>query len=407
MSLTGLVLSGGGARGAYEVGVIKFMYEKLAKELGPKMRFDVFCGTSVGAINACCLAATTTDPQAGIREIVKVWENMRFDAIMQFGLRQMLTLPRLLFSEMPALPLEKGRLGGLFNTRPLEKILIKGVPWAGIKKGLQSGAFKALAISATDVLTGLITVFVQSDGALPTWPSESFVHSQQVDIGPAHALASAAIPILFPAVMVDGRFYVDGGMRQNTPISPALRLGANKLVIIGLKHESTTQERAEMSRSGALEKFPGLPFIIGKLLNALLLDHLDSDLDRLERFNTLLKSGRLVYGEEFSDKINAALLPYRQNGYRPVQTAVIRPSVDLGRIAAYHARYGAIAKRNKSLFSRYLRHSAISSHAIDADLLSYLFFDAEYAHDLIELGFKDAQNSADALANLFLSDNEN
>ena len=397
----GLVLSGGGARGAYEVGVLKFLREKLAREV--PVHFDVLCGTSVGAINACYLAATATEPEAGVRVLSDVWETMRFEDVVRFDLRQMVHLPKLFLSNLPFLHDRRDRLGGLLNTLPLERLVIDRLHWPGISAGLASGAFKALSVTTTDVLTGLTTIFIQSrDGVMPKWSSDLHTLARATTIRPEHALASAAIPILFPAVQVDGRFYCDGGVRQNTPLSPVLRLGASKILVVGLRHVPTEVPNAE---PGSLERFPGVPFIAGKVLNALLLDHLDYDIDRLKRFNALLEGGRTVYGPDFDSKVNAVLEPMRKAAYRHVDVEVVRPSVDLGKIAADHARYGPFAKYGKSLIARYLRHSAVADDAVDADLLSYLLFDSAFCRDLIELGYRDAAAQADGIAALFTTSN--
>jgi len=401
----GLVLSGGGARGAYEVGVLKFIREKLYRDIGVKVKFDIFCGTSIGAINACYLAATAISPQRGLQELIDVWLSMRFEDVVQFGLQQLLRTPRLLLGDLPFYRDREGRLGGLLNTMPLERLVMDQIPWSGIRQGLQHGLFEAISVTATDVMSGLSTVFIERrDLSVPLWSRDRQIITRPTRIRPEHALASAAIPVLFPAIMIEGRYYTDGGVRQNTPISPALRLGANKLLVIGLRHEEKSPQSLPAENVSNLSRFPGLPFIIGKILNALLLDHLDYDLDRLKRFNTLLEGGKIVYGPDFENKINGVLLPMRQASYRHVEAVAIRPSVDLGYIASLQAKNGRFSKNNKGILARYLKHTAISQDAVDADLLSYLLFDADYARDLIELGYQDAANKQDELARLFLED---
>ena len=201
-----------------------------------------------------------------------------------------------------------------------------------------------------------------------------------MQIGPSHALASAAIPWLFPAVEIEGEVYCDGGLKLNTPISPALRLGADRLFLISLRPEKA---HIEPKKQIKIDRYPSALFLLGKILNALTLNKTDDDLKRLERFNTLVD------------------LKIKSIPYRHVDNLVVRPSEDLGLVASRRLKIGGLAERVGGLVGRVLSRMAESVDDQGADVLSYLLFDAEYANDLIELGMHDADAQRQKIINFF------
>src|SRR5260221_6903241 len=180
-------------------------------------------------------------------------------------------------------------------------------------------------------------LFIERNGPVPKWSKDPFVRAQAVTMGPEHALASAALPILFPAVAVGERFFCDGGLRQNTPLSPALRLGADKVLVIGLRHKPPAGENEVPEES---MPFPGAAFLVGKILNAFLLDHIDYDLDRLRRFNAVIEAVRAAESSVDVKRFDEVVTKMRGAPYRTIGEYVIRPSADLGEIAAQVARTG-------------------------------------------------------------------
>jgi NTE family protein len=397
---TALVLSGGGARGAYEVGVIRYLRHELPARLGFMPRFDILCGTSVGAINAAFLAAYADDPVGQARRLGDKWRSLRVDAVFDLSIAETMRAVRLLLGGAPPAP-RPGQLhrGGVLNPIGLERIVMRAAPWSRIASHLDAGHLEALSVSATHVGTGKTVVFVERrGGGLPPWSRDPFVRANAGRITPFHILASAALPVLFPAVSIDGTFYSDGGLRQNTPLSPALRLGADRVLVISLRHVASRREEEEFSRE-SIEAYPSPWFLFGKSLNALLLDHTDYDLDRLRRLNAVIDGGVRAFGPRFVEELNRALVPLRGQGVRRVHPLLIRPSEDIGRIAGEHARSPRL-RGLPGLAGRAVRYLG-GGAGREADLLSYLLFDGEFAEDLMQLGLRDARAHEDQFLRFF------
>ena len=397
---TALVLSGGGARGAYEVGVIRYLREELPRRLGYQPRFEIICGTSVGAINAAFLAATADDLESQARKLVDHWSSLKVEDCFELSLREVMRAGRLLLGGVPPLPVPgELRRGGVLNTAGLEKLVVRAIPWRRISMNIAAKKLEALSVSATHVATGKTVVFVeQHGGGLPPWSADPFIRAEAAAISPFHVLASAAIPVLFPAVAVGGTYYSDGGLRQNTPLSPAVRLGAERVLVISLKHIATASEEVEQAARNE-EAYPSPWFIFGKSLNALLLDHTDYDLDRLHRLNAMIEGGIRAFGDRFLDELNAVMMPLRGHPMRLIQPLLIRPSVDIGRRAGEHAKSPRLQSL-PGLAGRLIRYLGDSAGG-DADLLSYLLFDGTYAAELIEMGHADARAREQELVAFF------
>ncbi len=398
-----IVLSGGGARGAYEAGVLKYIREDLAGDIGGQIHFDIVCGTSVGAIHAGFMASTADIPAEQGKLLVNRWETLVLEEVVSFGVREFMRAPATLLGSGKIAEFEKGhrRLGGLVDTRQLERMVRRFMPWSRISKNLEQGHLDSISVSATDIGSGKTVVFVESAQPLPPWTPDPHVRAQAVRIGPEHVLASAALPILFPAIAVGERFYCDGGLRQNTPISPALRLGADKVLVIGLRHASKPDPVASAPEEA--QPYPGAAFLAGKILNAFLLDHVDYDLDRLRRFNALVAAAKEAGDEAYQKRLDAVVTKMRGAPYRIVGEYMIRPSCDLGEIAGKVARAGRFKGAGGGSGIRLLRRLANARGTNEADLLSYVLFDGEYASELVRIGFEDARSRHEELAR-FLCD---
>jgi NTE family protein len=394
------VLSGGGARGAYEAGVLRYIREELAGDLGGQVHFDIICGTSVGGIHACFVAGTADMADKQGRMLVDRWESFVLEEMVSFGVKEFMRAPATLLGGgiMDETEGHK-RLGGIVQTRMLERVVKRLIPWPRITTNIQQGHLESLSVTATDIGSGKTVVFVQREkpGA-PEWSKDPFVRAQAVTMGPEHAIASAALPILFPAVCVGERFYCDGGLRQNTPLSPALRLGADKVLVIGLRHKPPADEVDEESMP-----FPGAAFLVGKVLNAFLLDHIDYDLDRLRRFNAVIEAVRAADSQVDHKRFDEVVTKMRGAPYRTIGEYMIRPSADLGEVAAQIARTGNFKGSGGGPGIQLLRRLATARGADEADLLSYILFDGHYAAEVARTGYEDGRLHHEELAK-FLHD---
>ena len=395
----GFVLSGGGSRGAYEAGIIHYLRTDLARRLGRHVPIDIVSGTSVGAINAAFLASTMADPDAQATLMTDAWRSLRIEELIGLRAKDLLRGARMMLGGEPPPPAPGSfRYGGLLDTSGLERFVIRTIPWRGIERNLRSGHLAALSVSATHVGTGHTVVFLSCAEPVPReWSRDPFVRHRAARIGPRHVLASAAIPLLFPAVKIGDEYFTDGGLRQNTPMSPAIRLGADRLLLISLRHVSKEPKVIERER---VEAYPKPLFLAGKALNALLLDHTEYDLMRMQRINLILEAGRASFGDRFEAMMNRELVRLRGAPLRRIQAVHIRPSEDIGALAAQFVRAGRM-KVQGTIARRLIQRLSAGEAAHESDLLSYLLFDGDFATELIELGRRDAARKADELASLF------
>jgi NTE family protein len=397
-----LVLAGGGARGAYEVGVVRHILEELPKRLGRDVPLEIICGTSVGAINACLLAAFADQPRARARLLAERWRSLQVNHILKPDPVEFVTLMRELVGGTARPILGRAPRGGLLDPAGLSKVLTDAIPFERIDDHVRAGTLSAVSVSTTHVGTGRTVVFVQQNqDEAARWGSHPSMVRRDAKLRVEHAMASAAIPFVFPAVDIARELYCDGGLRQNVPLSPARRLGADRLLVVN-PHYIAPAEHDLVVDPARAQVFPGPAFLLGKTLNALLLDRLDGDVDRLERINDILAAGTREYGPSFADSINRQMgLPVGQGGLRPLRTTVVRASQDIGRICGDFARGPAFAHGRKGLTGRALRRLAHSEGMEEADLLSYILFDGELASELIALGEADARARDDELCELF------
>lgn len=399
----GLVCSGGGARGAYEAGVIRYLREELPASARKHVRFDMLSGTSVGASTACFLAATMHAPDEQGRGLAALWTGLSLEKVFRVEGESLYSVSRKIWRARRAnLRPEGWRLYDLFHPEPIENIVRHSIDWPRIAANLARGLLSSVSVSATRIRDGRTVVFVQRrEPGLPKWSRDPWSVAQEVVLGPEHALASAAIPLIFKSARVGDEYYCDGFVRQNTPLSPALRLGADRVLILSLRHKP----RADVDPP-KLKHMPTTPQVIGKVLNALMVDRTEYDLDRMRRLNEMLETGRKMYGEDFVTRMNEALGEVRGQPYRVVRDLVIRPSRDLADLARPHLQKLGANETEAALPTRLLHRLSGSSLFTQAELGSYLLFDKAYADDLIALAMEDAHAKREQLLEFFDPDSK-
>ena len=400
-----IVLSGGGARGAYEVGVLAYLFKELAAKLGRLPRFDIYCGSSVGAVHACYLAGTADAPDEGLDRLIQVWREMSFSTVYRFAFRDAFSFSKALLGLSRPIPSDPAkqpsRIHGLLNTSPLEQLVVRNIPWRQLRRNVRRGVVPALVVATTELATGRTVFFVETaERRVPSWTRDPHVVARASMVGPTHALASAAIPFLFPAVRIGSTYYCDGGVRLHSPISPALRLGANRVLIIGLSRDRSLDHDKRLTEA-RLRRFMSAGFFFGKVLDAMLMDRIEHDLAHMRLLNEIFRTGTQVFGPEFLSRVNAVAERERGLGFRLVTDCFIRPTQDVGAIAGHHVR--RLRRRPARSWIGNLTFRALTRGSSDeeSDLMSYLLFDGEYARQLIELGMEDARAQEEALLSFF------
>jgi NTE family protein len=367
----GLILTGGGARAAYQVGVLKAIAEFTPRRA--RSPFQVICGTSAGALNAVTLAVNAQHFRTGVKYLLGIWNNAHVSDIYRSDLLGVLKNSGRWLAGLVLSLLGINRMNriSLLDNAPLATFLEQALPCEKIQENIDLGALHALSITASGYGTGHSVTFYQGVPGIKPWKRARRL-GVETKIGIEHLLASSAIPFIFPAVHIHREYFGDGSVRQIAPISSALHLGADRVLLMGAWHVDDGEE----GRRHRMDAYPTLAQIAGHALDSIFLDGLEVDLERLLRMNTTV-----------------SLIPEHlrlATDMRHIDVLVITPSQPLEKIAERHIQSLPWTIRLLLRSAGVMRHSG-------ANLVSYLLFDRNYCRSLIDLGYQDAMKRRDEI----------
>jgi NTE family protein len=371
---TALVMSGGGARGAYQAGVLAGLADVGLLDDGA-LPFDVVVGSSAGAINAAALAAYADRPREGIAALVKGWSEVEAQQVFRTDLRSLGGI-----GVAWARDLSLGGLTGhtspkaLLDTEPLRSTLESWIPFSRISRNLDARALRALVLTATNLYTATGVAFVDGASDQPLW-HQARRRIEHTRVAVEHVMASSAIPLLFPPIPIAGSWFGDGSIRNTAPLSPAIHLGAKRILAIAVREARPSAA----TRAGGVKKAPpSIAEIAGVLLDAVMMDAIEVDVEHSDRVNeSVIRCAHALPGQPF----------------HWVDVLAIHPSEDIGALAA------ELADRVPRVV-RYLMRGLGSDEAIK-ELTSYLLFDPVFCGRLIELGREDVRANRDGIEAFF------
>ncbi len=357
----GLILPGGGARAAYQVGVLRAVRRIIGRDaVNP---FPILSGTSAGGINAAVLASSAMDVYDGITRMERIWANFHVDQVMVVEAKSMLRrLGWWVGSTATAGVLTKAP-DSLLDNSPLRELLERHVRFARIQQAIDNGQLHALGLTVAGYTSARSITYFQAEDSVKDW-QRNRREGRRDYLGLDHLMATSAIPFVFPPVPIRNEYFGDGSIRQTTPLSAPIRLGAERLLVIGVRNED------EVPSEDSLQEAPTFGQIGGHLLDTLFSDGLSADLDRLSRVNTLLRSGAQT------DEFNL------------IDCMVISPSVDLRTFVS--DELDEIPRGLRLL----LKGIGAQPHST---MVSFLMFERSYTRALIDLGFNDAMEQRDEL----------
>lgn len=372
----GLIMTGGGARAAYQIGVLKAVAEMLPK--GRPSPFQIICGTSAGAINAVALATMADNYNHAIAQLLRVWGNFRVSQVFYSDIKSISLIAWHWLLALGLGGLAKRRPLALLDRKPLRELLQQRLDFNRIQQVIDQGYLHAVSLTASGYSSGQSVTFYQGVDSIEPWARARRCGST-CRIGIDHLMASSAIPFLFEAVKVNREYFGDGSMRQMAPLSAALHLGAERVLVIGNQRED---EQVHVRNKNS--EYPSLAQIAGHILDSIFLDSMETDLERLERINKTI------------DIIPTRRLRKTEIPLRKVSAFVIAPSINLGELAQEY-----LYELPRTI--RYMLKGIGAMRRHGSGLTSYLLFEKGYCRHLIRLGYEDAMQEKEALVE-FLKD---
>ena len=364
----GLVLTGGGARGAYQAGVLHGIAD-ICDTLKIANPFNIISGCSAGSINAAYIAANCHRMKQGASELAAFWSQLKTKEIFRTDVFSLGSIGSKIITDVALGGIRKKKKArSLLNTNPLKDLVGKYVQFPQIRENIESGVLGALTVTATEYMSSENISFVMAKTEACSW-RRARRKSVFSEITLNHIMASTAIPLFFPAYDIDGHFYGDGCLRNQAPLSPAIHMGATRLLIIGVKKETPDDQHLRKVMQ------PSLGRVISVLMNAILMDNIEYDIERLSRINATIDAVPLE---------NRSKIPLRK-----IEYLHIRPSVDLGKLAS--EKFDLLPETIKYLVS------GVGTRNEASELISYLMFESEYCHELSKIGYDDAMGQMDKI----------